>query len=143
MANFIDVSADFKEVQKALEETAKTEKAINIKALRIVAKGSVTAIKQSIRSCGVGKYTGELLKCYGYKKSKRNANTFVIYPEALNGEETIFPKVMALSYGSDKRPNRKLKAFGFVQAGQRAAENKDWSAQMQEMIDKELQKYWG
>lgn len=143
MANFISIEADIEQTQKALEKTAKSVSSISATTLRIVAKDAVKVIKATIKNSGLNKRSGELLKCYDYRKSKRNANMFVVYPEALNGEASIFPKVMALSYGSDKRPNRHLKAFGFVQAGQRAIENGNYKTQIEEMIDKELQKYWG
>lgn len=142
MANFISIEADIEQTQKALEKTAKSISSISFSTLRIVAKDAVKVIKATIKSNGLNKRSGELLKCYGYRKSKRDTS-IVIYPKALNGETSIFPKVMALSYGSDKRPNRHLKAFGFVQAGQRAIENGNYKTQIEEMIDKELQKYWG
>lgn len=142
MANFISIEADIEQTQKALEKTAKSISSISFSTLRIVAKNAVKVIKATIKSSGLNKRSGELLKCYGYRKSKRDTS-LVVYPEALNGESSIFPKVMALSYGSDKRPNRHLKAFGFVQAGQRAIENGNYKTQIEEMIDKELQKYWG
>lgn len=142
MANFISIEADIEQTQKALEKTAKSISSISFSTLRIVAKDAVKVIKATIKSSGLNKRSGELLKCYGYRKSKRDTS-IVIYPKALNGETSIFPKVMALSYGSDKRPNRHLKAFGFVQAGQRAIENGNYKTQIEEMIDKELQKYWG
>lgn len=142
MANFISIKTDIDETQKALEKTAKSASSISLSALRIVAKDGVKVIKAAIKSSGLKKRSGELLKCYGYRKSKKG-NSIVIYPKALNGESSIFPKVMALSYGTDKRQNRKLKAFGFVQAGQKAIENKNYKSQIEEMIAKELQKYWG
>lgn len=142
MANFISIATDIEQTQKALEKTAKSISSISSTTLRIVAKDAVKVIKATIKSSGLNKRSGELLKCYGYRKSKRGAS-IVVYPKALNGEVSIFPKVMALSYGSDKRPNRHLKAFGFVQAGQRAIENGNYKTQIEEMIDKELQKYWG
>ena len=142
MANFISIATDIEQTQKALEKTAKSISSISSTTLRIVAKDAVKVIKATIKSSGLNKRSGELLKCYGYRKSKRGAS-IVVYPKALNGEASIFPKVMALSYGSDKRPNRHLKAFGFVQAGQRAIENGNYKTQIEEMIDKELQKYWG
>lgn len=142
MANFISIEADLEQTQKALEKTSKSISSISLSTLRVVAKEGVKVIKATIQSSGLQRRTGELLKCYGYKKSKRGAG-IVIYPKALNGEASIFPKVMALSYGSDKRPNRHLKAFGFVQAGQKAIENGNYKTQLEEMINKELQKYWG
>lgn len=142
MADFINVEADVEEVQKALEKTSKSVKSIGTSALRVIARGSVSVIKGAIKSSGLQKRSGELLKCYGYKVSK-NGKTVNVYPKALNGESTIFPKVGALSYGTDKRPNRHLKAFGFVQAGIRAAQSGAYQDEMQKMIDKELRKYWG
>lgn len=142
MANFISIEADIEQTQKALEKTAKSISSISFSTLRIVAKDAVKVIKATIKNSGLNKRSGELLKCYGYRKSKKDTS-IVVYPKAMNGEASIFPKVMALSYGSDKRPNRHLKAFGFVQAGQRAIENGNYKTQIEEMIDKELQKYWG
>ncbi len=143
MANFISLQTDVTQAQSALENTAKNVNSIALSTLRIVAKDSVKVIKATIRSSGLKRRSGELLKCYSYKKSKKDANTLVIYPKALNGEASVFPKVMALSYGSDKRANRKLKAFGFVQSGQKAIENGSYKTQIEQMIDKELHKYWG
>ncbi len=143
MAGFINVEADVEEVQRALEKTSKSVKSIGSSALRVIARGSVSVIKGAIRTSGLQKRSGELLKCYGYKVAK-NGKTVNVYPKAINNPDvSIFPKIGALSYGTDKRPNRHLKAFGFVQAGIKAAESGAYQSEMQKMIDKELQKYWG
>ena len=61
------------------------------------------------------------------------------YVSPANGEGTIFPKVMALNYGTS---NGRLKALGFVQAGEKYAESNAYESEIDKMIQKELDKYW-
>lgn len=139
MAQFLSVKADIEHAQKALENTGKSLKSISKKVLGVIGRNTVKAIKKEIRSSGLKKRTGELSKTY-FSKVKKNGNAVTILPKALNGEKSIFPKIMALSYGSEKR---NIKAFGFVQKGMEYAENGVYSEEIEKMIQKELEKYWG
>lgn len=136
---FISVEADIKNAQNALSGTKKSLKAISKKALGVIGRGTVKAIKTAIKGSGLKKRTGELLKSYR-QKVKKDGSSMTVFPKALNGEKSIFPKIMALSYGSEKR---NLKALGFVQKGSEYVEKGNYSEEIDKMVKKELEKYWG
>lgn len=136
MAGF-SVKADIEEVQKALSGTRKSLKSISRQTLGIIARNTVKVIKKEIKATTTRR-TGELLKSYRYR-IRRDGKQANIFPKALNKESTIFPKVMALSYG---RKNDRLRPRGFVQKGMEYTEKGDFEPELQKMINKELAKYW-
>lgn len=148
MANqIISASVDIKEVQEALAGTSKSFPAIQKSVLRIAAKGTAKRIKAAINTSDLQKRTGELLKAYVYKV-KKDGSEANVFPKALKAKDrTIFPKAMTLSYGHDG-PTKRAKGWhiaprGFVQAGQQYAESGAYMGDVQKMVDKELEKYWG
>lgn len=148
MANqIINASVDIEEVQQALAGTSKSLNSIQKSVLRIAAKGTAKRIKAAINTSDLQKRTGELLKAYVYKV-KKDGSQANVFPKALTGKDrTIFPKAMTLSYGHDG-PTKRAKNWyiaprGFVQAGQQYAESGAYMDDVQKMIDKELEKYWG
>lgn len=62
-----------------------------------------------------------------------------VFPKALRGGNTIFPKAMALSYGTK---NGRLAPRSFVQKGISYAEGGDYEREVQKLIDRELTKFW-
>ena len=138
----VDVSA----VQDALSETSKSLKAIQRDTLRVVARATAKTVRAAIISSDLHDRTGELRKAYTYKL-KRDGSEANVYPRALtNGDRTIFPKAMTLSYGH-QGPTKRARNWiivprGFVQRGQQYAENGDYMDEVQKLIDKELNKYW-
>lgn len=134
---FLSVQADVSRAQAALSGTSKSLVTISRKTMGIIGKGVANKIRGEIKAL-TNKRTGELLKAYRYKV-KRDGSEVNVFPKALNGEKSIFPKVMALSYGTK---DGRLKALGFVQAGDRYAESGDYAAELDKMIQKELDKYW-
>lgn len=138
----VDVSA----VQEALSETSKSLKSIQRSTLRVVASATAKTVRAAIISSDLHVRTGELRKAYTYKL-KRDGSEANVYPRALtNGDRTIFPKAMTLSYGH-QGPTKRLRNWriaprGFVQRGQQYAENGDYMDEVQKLIDKELEKYW-
>lgn len=138
----VDVSA----VQDALSETSKSLKAIQRDTLRVVARATAKTVRAAIISSDLHVRTGELRKAYTYKL-KRDGSEANVYPRALtNGDRTIFPKAMTLSYGhqgpTKRARNWRIVPRGFVQRGQQYAENGDYMDEVQKLIDKELEKYW-
>lgn len=134
------------EVQEALAETNKSLKAIQRQTLRVVARATANTVKAAIVSSDLHVRTGELRRAYTYKL-KRDGSEANVYPRALtNGDRTIFPKAMTLSYGHEgptkRARNWRIVPRGFVQRGQQYAENGDYMDEVQALIDKELEKYW-
>lgn len=143
----INASADIKEVQLALAGTSKSLKSIQKSVLRIAGKETAKRIRAAINTGGLQKRTGELSKAYVYKV-KKDGNSASVFPKALTGKDrTIFPKAMTLSYGHDgatkRAKNWHIEPRGFVQAGRQYAESGAYMDEVQKMIDKELEKYWG
>ena len=142
LATEVDVSA----VQDALSETSKSLKSIQRSTLRVVARATAKTVRAAIISSDLHVRTGELRKAYTYKL-KRDGSEANVYPRALtNGDRTIFPKAMTLSYGhqgpTKRAKNWRIVPRGFVQRGQQYAENGDYMDEVQKLIDKELEKYW-
>ena len=138
----IDVSA----VQEALAGTNKSLKAIQKDTLRIVARATAKEIRAAIRSSGLHQRTGELLKAYTYKV-RRDGESATVFPKGISGKTNIFPKVMTLSYGHEGPTKRASSWYiaprGFVQRGENYAANGNYMDEVQKMIDKEIEKYWG
>ena len=142
LATEVDVSA----VQNALSETSKSLKSIQRSTLRVVARATAKTVRAAIISSDLHVRTGELRKAYTYKL-KRDGSEANVYPRALtNGDRTIFPKAMTLSYGhqgpTKRFRNWRIVPRGFVQRGQQYAESGDYMDEVQKLIDKELEKYW-
>ena len=153
---FISIEADVKKAQEALSGTSKSLKSIELKVLAVAARGTVKTVKGAIR-CTTTRRTGELLKAYTYKvKRDRSAS---IYPK---GSRLIIAKASVLSYGATIRPRKgrrwlqvegdgyyarprevTIAPRGFIQAGEHYAESGGYMTDVQEVVDKELSKYWG
>ena len=143
----IQTQVDIEEVEKALAGTSKSLKAIRKSVLRIAAKETAKRVKAAISASDLHRRTGELLKAYVYKV-KKDGSEANVFPKALTGNgRTIFPKAMTLSYGHDG-PTKRAASWhiaprGFVQSGQQYAESGAYMTEVQKMVDKELEKYWG
>ena len=137
-SNWIVVSADVEEVQKALAGTSKSLTAIARQSIAVIARGTVKAIKQEIQST-TERHTGALLKCYGYR-IKKDGSSGSVYPRGVSGSQ-IFPKVFALNYGTDKKPNLKPRAF--VQKGEQYAQSGTYMSELEKLVEDNLRKYWG
>ncbi|MCR4627397.1 MAG: hypothetical protein K5640_07080 [Treponema sp.] len=143
----INAQLEIEEVQQALSGTSKSLKSIQKSVLRVAAKSTANRVKAAIISSDLHKRTGELQKAYVYKV-KKDGNEANVFPKALTGtDRTIFPKAMTLSYGHDgptkRAKNWRIAPRGFVQAGEQFAEAGGYMNDVQKLIDKELQKYWG
>lgn len=141
-SDFINISVDVEEAQEALSGTSKSLKSIQKNVLRVIAKGSLKAVKSALQSSNLDlSHTGELKSAYRYK-IKKDGTQANIFPVGKNGKN-IFSKAQALSFGRGANTKHgELIGRGFVQAGIRNAEG-DHSKEVQEIINKELQKYWG
>ena len=146
MSQILATEVDISAVQNALSETSKSLKSIQRSTLRVVARATAKTVRAAIISSDLHVRTGELRKAYTYKL-KRDGSEANVYPRALtNGDRTIFPKAMTLSYGhqgpTKRFRNWRIVPRGFVQRGQQYAENGDYMPEVQKLIDKELEKYW-
>ena len=146
MSQILATEVDVLAVQNALSETSKSLKSIQRSTLRVVARATAKTVRAAIISSDLHVRTGELRKAYTYKL-KRDGSEANVYPRALtNGDRTIFPKAMTLSYGHNGPTKRfrnwRIAPRGFVQRGQQYAENGDYMDEVQKLIDKELEKYW-
>lgn len=145
MAETLGVEVDIKEVQTALAGTSKSIISIQKQALGIIAKGAVSQLKAYIK-LSVHSRTGELAKAYRYKV-KKDASQANVYPKAMHSDSTIFPKAMTLSYGhtgpTKTAKNWNVKALGFVQKAKAWVDSGAYDNELQKMVDKTLDKYWG
>lgn len=141
----LNIETDVLQVEKALSGTSKSLPTIKRQALGIISKGAVKQIKAIIKQT-TRKDTGELEKAYRYKIAKDGSQANV-FPKALNSDSTIFPKAMTLSYGHEGATKRsktwRIKALGFIQAGEAWVEAGAYESDLNEMVEKELNKYWG
>lgn len=145
MGEILSIEAEINQVEQALAGTSKSFETIRRQAVGIIAKGAVTKIKAVIQTTTV-KRSGELLKAYRYKV-RRDGSQANVFPKALNSDSTIFPKAMTLSYGHDGKTKRAanwhIKALGFVQSGKSWVDSGAYMPDLENMVDKELNKYWG
>lgn len=145
MGEILSIEAEIDQVEQALSGTSKSFETIRRQAVGIIAKGAVTKIKAVIQTTTV-KRSGELLKAYRYKV-RRDGSQANVFPKALNSDSTIFPKAMTLSYGHDGKTKRAanwhIKALGFVQSGKAWVDSGAYMPELENMVDKELNKYWG
>lgn len=140
----LNIEADVSGAQEALEATNKSLTSIQKQTVGIVARGAVKQIKAVINAT-TQRHTGELSKAYRYKV-KKDGSEANVYPKALNSKNTIYPKAMTLSYGHEGRTKRAanwhIRALGFVQTGKAWIESGSYMADVNKMVDKELDKYW-
>lgn len=141
----LNIEADVSGAQEALEATNKSLTSIQKQTVGIVARGAVKQIKAVINAT-TQKHTGELSKAYRYKV-KRDGSEANVYPKALKSNNTIFPKAMTLSYGhsgpTKRSANWNIRALGFVQSGKAWIASGSYMDDIENMVDKQLQKYWG
>lgn len=149
MANngqIINTEIDISQVEQALAGTSKSLKAIQKSVLRIAAKETAKRVKAAISTSDLHTRTGELAKAYVYKV-KKDGSAANVFPKGISGSNTIFPKAMTLSYGHDgptkRAANWHVAPRGFVQTGLQYAESGAYMTEVQKMVDKELEKYWG
>mgnify|MGYP007069885041 CR=1 FL=1 len=143
-SQWISVTASVEEVQKALAGTSKSLNSIQRQTIAVIARGTVKAIKQGIKE-SVGKRTGELLKCYGYR-IRRDGSRGSVYPRGSSGA-SIFPKAFIQNYGHEGPTARasswKILPKAFIQKGEKYASGSDYMRELQSLVDKNLKKYWG
>lgn len=135
------------EAREALEGMGKSLSSIEMKMVRVAAKGTVKAVKSAIRSASpkLQSRTGELIKAYRYK-ARKGKHDAVVYPKGLAGSSTIFPKAMTLSYGHSGPTKRasdwNIPARGFVQTGRQYLESGSYMAEVEKTVQRELERYW-
>lgn len=143
MANAIDIQVDTEEVQQALAGTSRSIDQIEKKTLNIIAKGTLKAVKNAYKATLKPKSeityerTGALLKAF--KKSVKDGVANV-YPRAVsNGSNWAMGIACILNYGAKNG----IKPRGFIQVGEKYAESGGYMDDVNAMVNKELDKYWG
>lgn len=135
------------DVRDALSSIGKSMGSVESKVLTVAARGTVKAVKSAIRNSvpKLKRRTGELLKAYRYK-ARKGKHDAVVYPKALAGSSTIFPKAMTLSYGHSGPTKRAsdwhIPARGFVQTGRQYLEAGSYMSEVEAAVQKELDRYW-
>lgn len=143
MANFINVSVDVEKVQEALKGTSKSIKAISRKAMSIIGHGAVKAIKGGIRDT-LNKRTGQLLKAYKYYGFKSGTGGIVRTDKKIPNGDDFFKKTYTLNYGYTGNVRRALnKPHSFVERGEEYVNSSGYMSDIEKMVDKELEKWWG
>lgn len=156
---FISIRADIEDVQERLSQTSKSLKSIRRQTVGIAARTTVKQIKTVIRAT-TKRHTGELLKTYGYKV-KKDGTSAGIFPKTVStNNHLILAKIASLSYGNDISINRRkwlqvngkgyfarpktvhIDPRGFVQSGETFAGTGAYMAEVEKMIQKELDKLW-
>lgn len=136
----ITVTTDIEKAKKALEGTSKSLASIQRKTLSIIARGAVKAINEGIRET-LEKRTGEFLKAFRYKVRKDGIAN--VYPGGESGSPN-FPKAYVLNYGYSGPTKRAInRPHGFIQRAEIYGESGAYMPEVEKMIEKELQKYWG
>lgn len=135
-SNFIVVEAEVDEVIEALNGTSKSLKSIQKQSLGIIARKGLKALKMRIKETirHQERSTGELQRAYRYKVRK-DGSEVNIFPKAKSGSR-IFPKAFMQNYGYEKPK-------AFVQYAENVIKNHDYENDLQKMVDKTLEKYWG
>lgn len=146
-----EIIADFTPVTKALEQTSLSMKSINRKILTHIGKQTVVKVKAGIRSTysPPSKYykrTGALVKAWTYT-TKKDGSSMTVYPRSIyTGDAARKNRQWAaglssiLSYGTS---DGRIKPRSFIQKGESYAAGNSYMPDIQNIIDKELTKYWG
>lgn len=157
MSITVDVSA----VENALSSTLLNHKQIMRKVLSTIGKNQAKAFNAGITSATASR-SGELKKSYHYKVKVNDFEEKVtLFAKGKDKSKSIYPKLMALNYGATIKPLKK-KVLHFqrgqwysaheVQIRGRHFLEPAWDAyagsgayqkDVEEMIEKELKKYWG
>lgn len=156
---FISIRADIEDVQERLSETSKSLKSIRRQTVGIAARTTVKQIKTVIRAT-TKRRSGELLKTYGYKVKKDGTSASVYPKTAASNNHLILARIATLSFGNDISINRRkwlqvngsgfyarpksvhIDPRGFVQSGETFAGKGAYMAEVEKMIQKELDKAW-
>ncbi len=144
---WITVEAEVGEVVRALEGTSHSLTAIQRQALGIIARRGVRKIRGEIRA-GIldrRRSTGELARSYGFRV-RRDGSEANIYPRGAAGSG-IFPKAFVNNYGYDGATARagrwSVAPKNFVGRTEDFLRNTNFDGDLEKMVDRALEKYWG
>lgn len=152
------VTVDASQVYEALDGTGRSLPSIRRQTVGIAARSTAKVIRGLIRQT-TDKGTGELRKAYGYKV-KKGGESASVFPK---GSRLLIPKIASLSYGNqisarDGHPWMQIHGVagwyarpqsvyiaprGFVQGGEKYAEDGLWMSEVDRMVEKQLSKCWG
>lgn len=157
-----NIKSEIQKAQQLLEKTGANQHTIRKKILRTVGSGSAKAIGKQIRQ-STKKKTGEASKAYVYKvKDNQRISHVTMFAYGKDKSKSIYPKIMTLNYGATILPVKGktllIKGRGFFARSKsvtitgRFFLQKAWSAyiesgsftsDMQKVVDKEIEKFWG
>lgn len=133
----ISAQVEVAAVQEALSGTSAGLSAMRGRVLSAAGKGTRQKVNQAIRAT-TKRRTGELLKAYRYRV-KKDAGQVNIYPRKATKASQVFPKAYTLNYGLEGTAHVPR---GFVERGEAYAENGEYMAEAEKLVQKELDKYW-
>ena len=148
----ISVISEINEVQEALKETSLSMPQINRKFLSVVGKKTTAVVKTGIRQTysPPNKYykrTGQFMRAWRYK-AKSDGSQVSVYPKVIYTDSKGQQKnrqwaaglASILNYGT--KDGRIIPRF-FIQRGEDYANSGAYMPEVQKIIDKELEKFWG
>ena len=134
----ISIEADVSAVKSALAGTKRGMRSAARAMIRVVARGTVKAIKSGIRAT-TKRRTGAVFTASGSRPWNRGAGA-PVRPRGAKGCR-IYPNVYWLNTG---RKHDRLAPRHFVQRGNEWASNPaNWDGEAEAIVRREIAKYWG
>jgi len=150
--DFLNIQVDVSGAEEYLRDTSLTIPQIEKKVLRLVGKLAArqtnTALKSSVHaksnSVLAHRYPYKMTQTYKYGKVKNHSLS--IFPNKVEGgsrNDLIIPVSMTLNYGYDagNRRGPHVVGRGFVQAGENYLQGGRYMPEVQNLVDKEIEKY--
>jgi hypothetical protein len=166
--SFLNISADLEEVQEALAGTSRSIPSIQKSVLRLIGRNTAGEVNKALRgsvkakanSILAGKYEHNLRSAFK-STVKKNGQTVSVYPRPIQGGGSlILPVITTLNYGAvinakgsylifkTKDGWRKVKSVRitgrhFIEKGDAYVNSDKYKSDVEALINKELNKYWG
>lgn len=145
MKEFLSVQSDVESVKQALSGIKKKFPQIQRQALIVIARGANKQIKATLKSSLIDKSRKDLLKAQVYK-AKKDGSEVNLYPKALGKRNWAAGLTQIMNYGSDRvgrGRNGIIKPKSFIQSGEQYIESGAYNKDVEILVQKELDKYFG
>ena len=152
MASTFYVTAQTEDVQEALRETSLSIPKISRKFLTIIGQKTSAVVKTGIRQTysPPSKYykrTGDFLRAWTYH-ARKDGSQVAVYPKVIyttsDGQRKNRQWAAGLSsilnYGTK---DGRIKPRSFIQRGETYVESGSYMPEVEKLIDREFEKYWG
>lgn len=143
------IQAEMKDVQEALNKTTLSIPSMNRKFLAVIGKKTAETVKTGIKQTysPPSKYykrTGALLRSWTFH-AKKDGSQVSVFPRVIatnNNKNRQWAVGLSsiLSYGT---ADGRIKPRAFIQRGENYASSGAYMQEVQKIVDKELEKYWG